>query len=83
MSIKLKKWITVSAILFLTVTSCATVTMPSGFAIVEQSVKGVGGALSGVASDTNSSRLLPVSTRFIQMVNSHRRFPPLLPVHVV
>ncbi len=53
MSIKSNKWILVSALFFLVVTSCVSVTMASGFAIVEQSAKGIGAALSGVASDTD------------------------------
>ena len=53
MSIKCNKWILVSALFFLVVTSCVSVTMASGFAIVEQSAKGIGAALSGVASDTD------------------------------
>ena len=58
MSIKINKWILLSALFFLVVTSCASVTMASGFAIVEQSVKGLGGALSGVASDTDDPAAL-------------------------
>ena len=53
MSIKVNKWVVVSAMFLLVVTSCISVTMASGFAIVEQSVKGLGAALSGVASDTD------------------------------
>lgn len=53
MSIKSNKWILVATLFFLVVTSCVSVTMASGFAIVEQSAKGIGAALSGVASDTD------------------------------
>ena len=53
MSSKANQWIVVSALLFLVVTCCSSVTMASGFAIVEQSAKGIGAALAGVASDTD------------------------------
>ena len=53
MSTKINKWIVLSALFFLVVTSCISVTVASGFAIVEQSAKGIGAALAGVASDTD------------------------------
>lgn len=49
---KANRWIVVPALFFLVVMSCVSVTMASGFAIVEQSAKGIGAALAGVASDT-------------------------------